>query len=83
MLADGEIAQYPMLTFALATIADELPRRGQGHRLLRPARHDAAKNGATIWMPAGDLHPEDDQEQLDAAKDFLAFIASVDGRRRA
>ena len=38
MLATGKIAQYPMLTFALSTIAGEPPRQHPGHRLLRAAR---------------------------------------------
>ena len=38
MLLDGEIAQYPMLTFALPALAALDRRKGAGHRLLRPAR---------------------------------------------
>ena len=39
---------------------------------------DAAKNGVTIWMPAGTYIPKT-TKNLDVAKDFLAFIASVAG----
>ena len=38
MLLDGEIAQYPMLTFALPALAALDRREGAGHRVLRPAR---------------------------------------------
>ena len=37
MLIDGEIAQYPMLTFALSEIAALDPEAAREHRLLRPA----------------------------------------------
>ncbi len=38
LLATGEIAHYPMLTFALGAIADEPSRRCSGHWVLRAAR---------------------------------------------
>jgi len=45
LLANGEVAHYPMLTFALSTIATNFPDQANdigffaqpGHRLLRPA----------------------------------------------
>jgi raffinose/stachyose/melibiose transport system substrate-binding protein len=37
---------------------------------------DAAKNGATIWMPAATYIPKT-TTNLDVAKDFLGFIAST------
>ena len=39
---------------------------------------DAAKNGATIWMPAGMYIPKT-TKNVEEAKGFLAFIASVEG----
>ena len=62
LLADGKGAQYPMLTFALSTIATNSPDKVNDIGFFAQPGTDAAKNGATIWMPAGDLHPEDDQE---------------------
>ena len=52
MLADGEIAQYPMLTFALATIAENHPDAIHDIGFFGLPGDDAAKNCATIWMPA-------------------------------
>jgi raffinose/stachyose/melibiose transport system substrate-binding protein len=41
---------------------------------------DAAKNGATIWMPAGLYIPKSTEgAQLEAAKKFAAFVASPEG----
>jgi len=39
---------------------------------------DAATNGATIWMPAATYIPKT-SSNIDEAKKFLAFIASVEG----
>ena len=39
---------------------------------------DASKNGATIWMPAA-TYIAKTSKNVDAAKQFLAFIASIDG----
>ena len=39
---------------------------------------DASKNGATIWMPAATYIPKT-SKNVDAAKQFLAFIASTAG----
>ena len=38
LLADGEGAHYPMLTFAVGDDRDERAREARRHRLLRPAR---------------------------------------------
>ena len=40
-----------------------------------------AKNGATVWEPGGQYIPKT-TEHLDAAKKFLAFVASPGGRGR-
>lgn len=77
MLAAGEVAQYPMLTFALSEIAKASAADAQNIGFFgQPG--DSGTAGATIWMPAATYiakttaHPEE-------AKAFLAFIASVEG----
>ena len=77
-LANGQGAHYPMLTFALSTIAANFPDKMEDIGFFAQPGTDAAKNGATIWMPAGTYIPKTTQN-LDAAKDFLAFIASTAG----
>jgi raffinose/stachyose/melibiose transport system substrate-binding protein len=78
MLAAGEIAQYPMLTFALGTIAANHPDNINDIGFFGQPGDDAAKNGATIWMPAG-LYLPKTTKNIDAAKAFLGFVASVEG----
>lgn len=78
MLADGEFAHYPMLSFALSTIAINWPDKVNDIGFFGQPGTDAANNCATIWMPAGTYIPQT-TENLDAAKDFLAFIASPEG----
>jgi raffinose/stachyose/melibiose transport system substrate-binding protein len=78
MLLDGEIAQYPMLTFVLPALAALDPEKAKDIGFFAQPGPDAATNGMTLWMPAGAYiaattdHPEE-------AKEFLAFIASVEG----
>jgi raffinose/stachyose/melibiose transport system substrate-binding protein len=83
LLAEGQIAHYPMLTFALSTIAANHPDAIQDIGFMAQPGDDAAKNGATIWMPAGTYIPKTTEAKgaatIAAAKDFLGFIASVPG----
>jgi raffinose/stachyose/melibiose transport system substrate-binding protein len=78
LLADGEGAHYPMLTFALSTIAANSPDKVNDIGFFGVPGTDAANAGATIWMPAGTYIPKT-TEHLAEAKDFLAFIASTAG----
>ena len=83
-LATGKFAQYPMLTFALGTIATNHPEAIQDIGFFGQPGTDAAKNCATIWMPAATYIPKTTTgDKLAAAKDFLAFIASVEGAEAA
>ena len=83
MLAAGEIAQYPMLSFALGTINTDHPDQIKDIGFFAQPGTDAASNGATIWMPAGTYIPKTTEakgaDTFAAAKDFLAFIASPAG----
>jgi raffinose/stachyose/melibiose transport system substrate-binding protein len=78
MLAEGTIAHYPMLTFPLGTIAANHPDKIQDIGFFGQPGTDPAKHGATIWMPAATYIPTT-SDNIDAAKGFLAFIASVEG----
>ena len=78
LLADGEGAHYPMLTFALSTIAANSPDKVNDIGFFGVPGTDAANAGATIWMPAATYIPKT-TEHLAEAKDFLAFIASTAG----
>jgi raffinose/stachyose/melibiose transport system substrate-binding protein len=78
MLAAGEIAQYPMLTFALSTIQTNHPDLVEDIGFFGIPGDDAASNCATIWMPSA-IYIANTSEHQDVAKDFLAFVASVEG----
>lgn len=78
MLAAGEIAHYPMLSFALSTIAANSPDAIGDIGFFAQPGADPANNGATIWMPAG-TYIANTSQHIDEAKAFLAFIASVEG----
>jgi raffinose/stachyose/melibiose transport system substrate-binding protein len=80
LLAQGKGAQYPMLTFAVAGIAANYPNQLNDIGLFALPGDDEAKNGLTVWAPAGVYIPTTTTgAKLDAAKKFLAFIASSDG----
>ncbi len=74
-LADGEVAQYPMLTFALGNVDPaKLPNIGY----FGLPGDDANNHGTTLWLPGGCYIPKTSKKQADGKK-FLAFIASKAG----
>ena len=78
MIAQGEVAHYPMLTFAIGSIAETYPEDVANVGFFAQPGTDAAQNGLTVWMPAG-LYIPATSENIDAAKAFLEFVASVQG----
>jgi raffinose/stachyose/melibiose transport system substrate-binding protein len=78
MVANGEVAHYPMLTFALGNIKQNFPDKVNDVGFFAQPGDDAAKNGLTVWMPSG-LYVSSGSANADAAKKFLAFVASPEG----
>jgi raffinose/stachyose/melibiose transport system substrate-binding protein len=78
LLAEGQGAHYPMLTFALTAIATNFPDQIEDIGFFAQPGADPEKNGATIWMPAATYIPQT-TSNLEVAKDFLAFMASTEG----
>ena len=78
MVATGEAAHYPMLTFALGNIKQNYPENLNDVGFFAQPGATADKNGLTVWMPAA-LYIPAASENADAAKDFLSFVASVEG----
>ena len=78
MVATGEGVHYPMLTFALGGISQNNPDELNDVGFFAQPGNDAAANGLTIWLPAGTYIPQT-SENIDAAKDFLNFMASEAG----
>lgn len=78
MVATGEAAHYPMLTFALGNIKQNFPDNLNDVGFFAQPGPSADKNGLTVWMPAG-LYVPAASPNVDAAKAFLAFVASPEG----
>ena len=77
MLAMGEGAHYPMLTFAVANIKQNNPDKLADVGFFAEPGADAAKNGLTVWMPAG-LYIPKSSKNIDEAKKFLDFVATTE-----
>jgi raffinose/stachyose/melibiose transport system substrate-binding protein len=78
MLVDGEVAQYPMLTVALPAIAELDAEAAQNIGFFAQPGPDPGTNGMTLWMPLA-AYVSADSEHPDEAREFLAFVASVEG----
>jgi raffinose/stachyose/melibiose transport system substrate-binding protein len=79
-VATGKAAHYPMLTFGIAGIYSVSPKTVNDVGFFAQPGTDAAKNGLTLWLPAGIYIPKTTEgAKLDAAKKFLAFAASPEG----
>lgn len=80
LLANGEVAHYPMLTFVLSTLAANYPDQINDIGFFAQPGNDPEANGVTLWMPAGTYIPQTTEgANLEAALSFLGFIASVEG----
>jgi len=78
MLANGDVAQYPMLTQVMPTVATNWPDKVTDIGFFALPGKDATKNGATLWMPLAFYIPKT-SAHIDVAKDFFAFVASTAG----
>ncbi len=80
MLATGQGAHYPMLSFALTAIKENWPGEVENIGFFAQPGASADKNGATIWMLSANYIPKTTTgARLAAAKDFFAFIVSPEG----
>jgi len=74
-LAQGKAAQYPMLTFPISSLSTaDAAKIG----FFGIPGDDASKAGATLWLPGGQYIPKT-SKNIEAAKKFVAFVASVPG----
>jgi raffinose/stachyose/melibiose transport system substrate-binding protein len=78
MVATGEAAHYPMLTFAIGAIKQNYAANLKDVGFFAQPGDDAAKNGLTVWMPAAIYIPAS-SEHKEEAKKFLDFAGSVKG----
>src|SRR5690606_36946800 len=58
LLANGDVAHYPMLTFVLSTIAANYPDQVDNIGFFAQPGNDPEANGVTLWMPAGTYIPQ-------------------------
>jgi raffinose/stachyose/melibiose transport system substrate-binding protein len=80
MLAEGEGVHYPMLTFALGELSATDPEALADIGFFGVPGEDEATHGMTVWAPSAVYIPATTEgETLDAAREFLAFIASPEG----
>lgn len=78
LLANGEVAQYPMLTQVMPTVAANYPDQVDDVGFFALPGADASANGATLWLPLAFYAPTT-AEHVDVIMDFFAFVASTDG----
>lgn len=74
-LVSGKAAQYPILTSVMSGLTDD-----QAAKLgfFGIPGDDASKAGATVWFPNAQYIPKT-TKNLDAAKQFVGFVASPAG----
>jgi raffinose/stachyose/melibiose transport system substrate-binding protein len=75
MLVEGKGAHYPMLSAQLPPLVATMPQAATDIGFFGVPGDDPAKNGATIWEPPG-IYVAKTTKNVDAAKKFLAFVAS-------
>ena len=77
MVATGEGAQYPILTFAASQLMTTNPEAADVVGTFPLPGPDAATNGLTVWMPGAVYIPQSTEgDKLEAAKKFVAFLAT-------
>ena len=76
MVASGEAAHYPMLTYAVGQVATNLPENLDDLGFFAQPGASAEHNGLTVWMPTGLFIPAA-AANPERARDFVNFVASV------
>jgi raffinose/stachyose/melibiose transport system substrate-binding protein len=77
MVATGEGAHYPMLTFAIPPMVENYPEAAEGVGFFA-LPGDGAANGLTAWTPSG-LYGAATTEHPEAVKAFFDFVATPEG----
>ncbi len=75
MVATGEAAHYPNLTFGIGNIQQNFPDNLKDLGFFALPGTDAAKNGLTVWMPAA-LYVSAKSEHVEEAKKFVDWVGS-------
>lgn len=78
MVAMGEGAHYPMLTFGIGAIAETTPDHIQDVGFFAQPGDSADSNGLTTWMPDA-IYVSANTANAELAKDFVGWVASPEG----
>lgn len=78
MVATGEAAHYPMLTFAIAAVQQNFPDNVDDLGFFAQPGDNPDANGLTVWMPNA-LYVPAEAENKEVAMDFVNFVASLEG----
>ncbi|GGI45054.1 raffinose/stachyose/melibiose transport system substrate-binding protein [Agromyces flavus] len=78
MVATGEGAQYPILTFAASQLMTTNPEAADVVGTFPLPGPDAGTNGLTVWMPTNTVYVPKSTEgaKLEAAQKFLEFLTT-------
>jgi raffinose/stachyose/melibiose transport system substrate-binding protein len=80
LLAKGQGAHYPALTIIVPNLETSDPDKIDDVGFFAQPGKSADDNGLTLWLPGGVYIPKTTEgDKLEAAKKFLAFIASPEG----
>ncbi|KAA9108163.1 ABC transporter substrate-binding protein [Microbacterium rhizomatis] len=79
-LANGQAAQYPMLSATIATVQQNEPDKTDDIGVFALPAANASDTSITMWQPNGIyIAKTAEGAKLDAAKKFVAFANSSDG----
>lgn len=79
ILASGQAAHYPMLTFSIGTIETNFPDIADNVGFFAQPGPDAESNGVTLWMPPATYIPQTTEgPELEVALDYMSWIATVE-----
>jgi raffinose/stachyose/melibiose transport system substrate-binding protein len=77
MVATGEAAHYPMLTFGVGSLQRDNAENINDVGFFAQPGQDASKNGLTVWMPMA-YYVSAQSPHMKEAKEFLNWVASKD-----
>ncbi|MHA6483455.1 ABC transporter substrate-binding protein [Paenibacillus sp. strain BS8-2] len=78
MLAEGQGAHYPMLTFAIPVLEQNFPDLMNDIGFFAQPGDSAEQNGLTVWMPSG-AYISKQTEHPEESKLFLEFLTTPEG----
>jgi len=78
MLAEGQGAHYPMLTFAIPVLEQNFADLMDNIGFFAQPGDSPDQNGLTVWMPSG-AYISKQSDHIEEAKLFLEFLTTAEG----